>query len=399
MSPSSLSPAERFAGTIRFPTVSSPGDFSLKPFLELQEFSRRAWPSVFNTLEVIVFREASLLLRWRGLSESSEPLMLTAHQDVVPPGEGWSFDPFAGKVEGGRIWGRGAVDYKCGYAGMLEAASLLLAGGFQPARTICFAFGHDEEVGGARGAGAITEYLTASGVVLSSVLDEGGYIYGTRESETAVVGLAEKGYATFRITAFGRQGHSSVPPKSTAIGTLSRAIAILENENTDDPADTTFAPTIISGGEKENVLPGSACALVNTRPAPGSSVDGIDQHIRNLLEPLGVGVELLRGPSLSEPSRVSSDTNDDFMCLTSAVKAVLGSSIHLVTGVFPAATDSRRYGTLARNVYRFMPVRLGAAGLSVLHSPDESISEEDYTNCVRFYCEYIVRAAGKGSLR
>ena len=85
--------------------------------------------------------------------------MLTAHQDVVPPGEGWTFDPFAGKVEGGRIWGRGAVDYKCGYAGMLEAASFLLSTGFHPARTVYFAFGHDEEVGGALGAGAITEHL------------------------------------------------------------------------------------------------------------------------------------------------------------------------------------------------------------------------------------------------
>ncbi len=322
--------------------------------------------------------------------------MLTAHQDVVPPGEGWTFDPFAGKVEGGRIWGRGAVDYKCGYAGMLEAASFLLSTGFHPARTVYFAFGHDEEVGGALGAGAITEHLADSGVVLSSVLDEGGYIYGTPGSETAVVGLAEKGYATFRITAPARQGHSSVPPVRTAIGCLSRAITILENENTDDPADTTFAPTVISGGEKENVLPGSACVLVNTRPAPGSSVEKVDHRIRTLLEPLGVEVELLRGPSLSEPSRVSSDQSEDFTCLTSAAGAVLGESMPLVNGVFPAATDSRRYGKLARNVYRFMPVRLGAGGLSVLHSPNESISEEDYANCVRFYGEYIARAAGKG---
>lgn len=322
--------------------------------------------------------------------------MLTAHQDVVPPGEGWSFEPFAGKVEGGRIWGRGAVDYKCGYAGMLEAASILLSGGFQPERTVYFAFGHDEEVGGALGAGGITEHLARNGVSLSSVLDEGGYIYGAPGSETAVVGLAEKGYATFRITAFGKQGHSSVPSKNTAIGTLSMAVSILEEENTGDPADTTFAPTMISGGEKENVLPGSASALVNTRPAPGSSVGKVDHRIRTLLEPLGVEVELLRGPSLSEPSRVSSDQSDDFRCLTTAARAVLGESMPLVTGVFPAATDSRRYGKLARNVYRFMPVRLGAGGLSVLHSPNESISEEDYANCVRFYGEYIARAAGKG---
>ena len=168
---------------------------------------------------------ASILLEWTGRSSEAKPILLTAHQDVVPAGENWSFDPFSGEIRDGSILGRGAVDYKCGYAGMLEACERLILKGFMPERTVFLAFGHDEEIGGLNGAKVITESLLQRGISCSSVLDEGGYVYtNSRGVEEAVIATAEKGYATFQLTASAVQGHSSVPPERTAIGVLSRAL-------------------------------------------------------------------------------------------------------------------------------------------------------------------------------
>lgn len=399
---------KRFAGTIGFPTVSSPGRFSLEPFHRMREYAFSRWPGVFSSLETEVIGEASLLMFWRGIRPEAPPLMLTAHQDVVPPGEGnWTFDPFSGRLDGGRVWGRGTIDYKCGFAGMLEACEQLLQGGFRPSRTVLLAFGHDEEVGGMNGAGAITARLSSMGVRCSSILDEGGYIYeGVSGEGTAVIGIAEKGYASFSLVSEAVQCHASVPPKRTAIGDLARAIALLEELDFDDPPlpeslkgamfpGTTLAPTIISGGCKENVLPGRAQAIVNTRPGPLSSVESVCRSISTAISHTGVRAELLDNPSVSEPSGIADTDTSDFRDLQDSIATVLGCSIPGATGIFPAATDSRRYGRIADNTYRFLPVHLGGKGIGALHSIDESIAVEDYLNCVRFYAEYIRRASAE----
>lgn len=184
MSPSDDSAEARFAGTIKFPTVSSPGTFPLDPFHRMREYSLSTWPGVFSKMRMEVHGEASILLEWSGRSGDLEPLLLTAHQDVVSPGgEGWSFNPFSGDICNGRILGRGTLDYKCGFAGMLEACQQLIDKGFSPERTVFLAFGHDEEVGGLAGAAAITASLHGRGVSCSSVLDEGGYIYPSENGE------------------------------------------------------------------------------------------------------------------------------------------------------------------------------------------------------------------------
>lgn len=398
----------RFAGTIKFPTVSAPGSFSLEPFHKLREYSASVWSEVFSSLEMELHGGASILLKWAGDS-ALEPVMLAAHQDVVPAGESgkWSCDPYGGKVLRNRVWGRGTIDYKCGFSGMLEAVSLLLAGGFKPWRTVLFAFGHDEEVGGLCGAKAITESLITSGVVCSSVLDEGGYIYSDSDGTvTAELAIAEKGYASFRLTSEAFQGHSSVPPDRTAIGILARAIVALEDSSMPLPhvpveisssrwLKTTIAPTVLSGGCKENVLPGKAEVVINTRPSPGSSVVAVHEFIESVVEPFGIAVELIDNPSISEPSPVSSTDTIDFKALKTSILHNVAPGTGFRCGIFPAATDSRRYSMVAKNAYRFLPVCLDQRGIGALHSVDESISISDYLRCVEFYAEYISRVSSK----
>lgn len=413
-------PEGRFAGCLRHATVSSRDGFPLGPFHDLHMYSRECWPTVFSRMQPLAVGGASLLFELEGSDPSLEPLLLTAHQDVVPadPDDGWDHHPFGGEIADGFIHGRGAIDYKCGYAGMLEACETLLNDGFRPRRTLLLAMGHDEEIGGAAGAGGMTRILEDRGVMCGFALDEGGYIHTLPWSglRAAIVGVAEKGYATFSVKATAEQGHASVPAAVTAAGLLARAVLRIE-DNPFPPAPppeimplfgstplsevastpfgsaltrTTASVTVIRSGLKENVLPASGSMLVNCRIIPGESVDSVEERLSGLLSPIGLAVTLLRNESLSEPSAVSPADSDGYRVVCDSARAVC-EGIPVLPGMFVAATDSRHYTRVARRVYRFLPVNLDARGVGMLHSVNESVSVADYLACVGFYREVVRR--------
>lgn len=160
------------------------------------------------------------------------------HQDVVPvvPGteKQWDHDAFSGDIADGYIWGRGSLDDKVMVMGILEAVEMQLAAGFQPKRTIYLSFGQDEEVMGGEGTRHIVESLLARGVDnVAFVLDEGvamtGGLFPGVDGPVALIGTAEKGYATLKLEVTGAGGHSAMPPEHSCIGVLARAIARLED--------------------------------------------------------------------------------------------------------------------------------------------------------------------------
>ena len=165
--------------------------------------------------------------------------MLMAHQDVVPiaPGteKNWQAEPYAGTIKDGFIWGRGAWDDKSNLIAQMEAVEMLLTAGFKPKRTVYLAFGADEEVGGLRGAKQIAALLAQRQVRLDFVLDEGllitdGVLPG-RKRRWRIVGIAEKGYASFQLGIEGTPGHSSIPPAAgtSAIAMMSHALTRLDD--------------------------------------------------------------------------------------------------------------------------------------------------------------------------
>ena len=145
----------------------------------------------------------------------------------------WQQPPYDGVIADGFIWGRGSWDDKGNLYSMLEAAEAMAKAGFRPKRTIYFAFGHDEETAGTAGAKAIAALLASRGVRLDFVIDEGlliteGIMKGL-DKPAALIGVAEKGYATLVLNAQATPGHSSMPPRDTAIGMMSAALARLED--------------------------------------------------------------------------------------------------------------------------------------------------------------------------
>ncbi|CAL8471245.1 g10787 [Coccomyxa elongata] len=158
--------------------------------------------------------------------------------DVVPVTSlaAWTEPPFSGVIKDGYVWGRGAQDVKVTVFALLEAVTALLEQRFAPKRTLYLAFGHDEEVGGGRGAKAIAAMLEARGVQLEFVLDEGGplLVDGLRpfvkSTAVALVGTAEKGYVSVDVILEGKGGHSSLPPVdgSMALSRLSRLLTAID---------------------------------------------------------------------------------------------------------------------------------------------------------------------------
>jgi acetylornithine deacetylase/succinyl-diaminopimelate desuccinylase-like protein len=307
----------------------------------------------------------SLLYTWPGTDAGAKPILLMAHQDVVPIAPGteasWHADPFGGEIRDGFVWGRGSWDDKGNLLAMLEAVDRLVASGFKPRRTIYLAFGHDEENGGADGAAQIAALLAKRGVHCEFALDEGllttiGIMPGL-SGPLALIGVAEKGSVTLRLTASATPGHSSMPPKTSAIGELARALERLEaapmpakigtvaGELLDTVAPemhglqrvalsnrwlfgpfvraqleqapstnallrTTTAITVIKGGNKENVLPGVAEALVNFRILPGDRIATVVEHVRRTIDDAHIRIDIASEPD--EASAVSSRESDAY---------------------------------------------------------------------------------------
>jgi carboxypeptidase PM20D1 len=232
----------RLGAAVRFKTIASDRDVdaNASEFLALHAHLQESFPKLHAALTREVIGKYGLLYTWTGSDAQAAPIALLAHQDVVPIAPGtdgdWQVPPFSGVDQDGFVWGRGAWDDKGNLMAILEAVELRVAAGFRPRQTIYLAFGQDEEQGGERGAKQIAQLLKERGVRLRWVIDEGlliteGAVPGL-DRPAALIGVAEKGFLTVRLTANATPGHSSMPPVepgSSAIGMLGRALGRLES--------------------------------------------------------------------------------------------------------------------------------------------------------------------------
>ncbi len=437
--------ARRLAGAVRFETVSHQDPARIDPsaFVALHGYLEEAFPRVHAALSKEVVGDLSLLYTWPGRDTAAEPVLLMAHLDVVPVLTGtegdWTHPPYAGTVAGGRIWGRGTLDNKSGVTGILEAVDLLLAEGFVPPQTVYLAFGHDEEIGGHEGAARIAELLASRGVELACVLDEGGFLtHGVLpgfDATIAVVGIAEKGYLSLELSAEATGGHSSKPPRNTAVGVLARAIARLEADPfptrldgateamfrnvgpslpfakrlmfanlwlfrpvvrrilsgvpaTDAMIRTTTAATMFSGSEKENVLPIRASAVVNFRILPGDTTDSVTERVIQVIDDPRVTVESLG--HRNDPSGVSSQESPFYRRLEQSIREVSPEDDLIVAPyLLIAQTDSRHFTPLSNAVYRFLGARVNAEELDGFHGTDENIAVAEYARAIKVFYRFL----------
>ncbi|MFT4045648.1 MAG: M20/M25/M40 family metallo-hydrolase, partial [Solimonas sp.] len=437
--------AAHLAAAVRVATVSpsaeAPNDAAFAAFAALL---RAQYPRVHQALGVETVGAHGLLYRWQGRDPSLAPVLMLAHQDVVPVDEPsrWRHAPFSGDIADGYVWGRGTLDDKGSLIAQLEAAEALLAQGYAPRRTLYFAFGHDEESGGLDGARRIAALLAARGVRARFAVDEGGAI--TRgvvagiAAPVASIMVAEKGYVSFELRTYGDGGHSSMPPPVTAIGRLARAVARLEARPmparltpataqmletlashlpfaqrlaianrwlfgplllrqlarqpvTNALIRTTTAPTMFNAGVKDNVLPGEARAVVNFRLLPGDSIDRVQRHVTAAIDDPAVEVRTQR-ESGDEPSPAADAGGPGYALVRASVASVYPDAI-VAPGIVVGATDLRHYAGVIDERCNFLPGRLDARDLERIHGIDERVSVSEFADMVRFYAQLLRSAS------
>jgi carboxypeptidase PM20D1 len=433
--------AAHLSEAIRIRTISRTEGVVEAPetFMALHSFLQAAYPRVHSAFQREVVAGYSLLYTIAGSDPSLPPVLLQAHQDVVPVEAGtekdWEAPPFAGEVRDGYIYGRGATDDKGSLIAIMESMEALLANGFQPRRSIILAFGHDEEVLGS-GARAIAELLGKRTVRPWFVLDEGMAVLldsPLTGKPAALIGIAEKGYLTVRLTARTEGGHSAIPPKETAAERLSRAILTIRSHPFPAHLDegpipnmldalnpslgfaqravlgnrwlfgslisslmertpsgnallrTTIAPTELSGGTKENVLPQEVQATVNLRLHPRDSVESAMEHLRNAVGGINsIRIEILGTPT--EPSPISSTASDSYALLSAVASAHAPEGTPVAPMLVLGATDSRFFATIA-------PTWGSQSESTRVHGTGERLSLENLGRMVRFFAQLVATAA------
>ncbi|MCL2889080.1 MAG: M20/M25/M40 family metallo-hydrolase [Eggerthellaceae bacterium] len=438
MSPEAL---QRLQAAIRIPTVSFTEyeTMDFEAFRAFKTLLRESFPLFHQTTSLEEINEFGLVYRWQGSDAGLAPMAFMAHYDVVPvePGteDDWLQPPFSGAIADGEIWGRGSLDIKSQLLAYLEAAEKLIGAGFVPSRDLYFCFGHDEEVGGHVAASPIVECLQARGIAFESVLDEGGLVITGAmkgiERPLGLIGIAEKGHVDYMISVFGEGGHSSMPPRHSALGLASRLVVAIEdhpmplrltpsveamlrniagelgfplrmaisnlwlfrplllNILSKDPTTnalvrSTCAATMAQASNAHNVLPQVASVNINVRLLPGDSSADVLAHIERLAARLGIERFKIELAMCNEASETSEIGTPFLKTLTQLLLEFYPSALvtpYLVMG----GTDARYYSALSSQVYRLTPTHITDKQRDLVHNSNERLDLANYFRMIEFY--------------
>lgn len=365
---------------------------------------------------------ANVVARLKG-NGSKPPLMLSAHLDVVPEGEGWDHPAFGAEIHDGYIWGRGAVDMKQMAAMSLVTVLELKRRAVPLARDVIFAGVADEEAGGRVGAGHLVDHRRELIAAEYCLTELGGMAIPMGNRVIMPVQVAERGYAWLKLKAKGIAGHGSIPRPGSAVEKLSQAVSRLCKKplnyrltpeartflaavaSSQSPAasaairglmTSTTAPlalkmipeerravframlydtasvTMLNAGSKVNVVPGAATAEVDGRYLPGVTEKEFLEEIRQVVGPeIEISVTD-SGPPVVMPARSE---------LMEAIVKTMAKGLpeaRVVPYLMAGVTDAKHYSRADITTYGFAPVALKPEEpfASLYHAPNERISVE-----------------------
>lgn len=431
---------DALAQLVRCKTVSY-NDHSLEDEAEFQKLISllpKLYPSVMETCEFQQLPDRALLLRWPGKSPG-DPSVMMAHYDVVPVNEeAWDKPPFEAILEDGVLWGRGTLDTKVTFNGILSAANHLIARGFRPERDVYFAFSGGEEVNGL-GAPNIVAWFREQGIRPALVVDEGGAVvenvFPGVKVPCGLIGIAEKGMMNARFRARSQGGHASAPKPHTPVGVLSAACKRVEDHpfkaHIQGPAAqmfdtlgrystplyrvifanlwcfgwlldlmarksggemnallrTTVAFTQMQGSSARNVIPPEATMVANMRLNPSDSVASALDYLKKTVANDAVEITALES---FEPSPVS-ETGCEAWDKVAASVAETWRGCVVAPYLMVQCSDSRHYGPISNHVYRFSAMDLTAGERSTIHGNNERIRVETVGKAVEFYIRLLGR--------
>ena len=376
----------------------------------------------------------SLVTRIEGSDPTAPSLLLMGHTDVVPVNpEGWSRDPFGAEIVDGFVWGRGAVDMLNETATMALAFRRLADSGFRPRGTLIYLAVADEEALGTWGAKWLVEH-ERDAVYADYVLTEsGGFQIPTAVGARLPVMVDEKGTYWSKLTVKGTPGHASQPFRTdNAVVTAAEVVrrlheyrpptrihdtwrgfvegmqyppefrdALLKDDELRDFAGTlplglsrvvyscthtTFAPTVIHGGTKTNVIPDQVDIQVDIRTLPGETEDDVHDHLREALGDLHPAVEIEGNDDPSTASPIDTPLWDTL----SSVSGRLVDGSALVPFVMVGGTDNRffrRAGSVGYGFGLFSQRLTFEDYATMFHGNDERIDQESLALCTMLWEE------------
>ena len=381
-------------------------------------------------IETHIFEKApgrsNLIARMRGTGKGGGPLLLNAHLDTVPFGDGWKYPPLSGALEEGFIWGRGAIDMKNMAAMCVATMCRLVREGAVLDRDLIFAASADEEAGSTYGAKFLVEEHPEH-VEAEYLLGEvGGFNSFLGDRQFFPVQVASKGLVWMNARARGTAGHASVQSDDNAVIKLARAVARLEHvrlpqhttavarefitrvarlqpavkgvvvrrllnprfapfildklfpdasmaRSIDASLRNTVTPTGLEAGINPNVIPSTASAVLDARFLPGQSTDSVLAEIQAVVGP-DIVLDVFRELPAAETDPIDSP-------LLATITRVVESRVpggHVVPYLCPGFTDAAYFGRLGARAYGFTPV-LFARELDIkfpvlFHGIDERVS-------------------------
>jgi len=208
-------------------------------------------------------------------------IALNAHGDVVPPGEGWTYDPYGAQIENGKLYGRASAVSKCDFSTFTFAVRALEAVAKPAKGSVELHFTYDEEFGGELGPG----WLLANGHTKPDLMMAAGFSYQ--------VVTAHNGCLQMEVTVHGRMAHAAIP--DSGVDALQGAVALLNAlyaqntlyKNIRSEVEGITHPYLnvgmIEGGTNTNVIPGKVTFKLDRRMIPEENPAEVEASIRKVL--------------------------------------------------------------------------------------------------------------------
>lgn len=337
----------------------------------------------------------SVVARVQGKNAEKDALVLHGHLDVVPANaDDWSVDPFGAEVRDGMIWGRGAVDMKNMNAMILVALENILNAGKQPARDVVVAFFADEEAGGVLGSHyLVREHPELFHGATEAISEVGGYSIELNGQRAYLLQTGEKALLWIKLIAYGRGGHGSSRNDENAITRLAAAVSrigayswpvrlrktttqLLEqiahilgdatgslsaqqlalstgtaSQFISASLQTTSNPTVITAGNKHNVIPDRAEALIDVRVLPGEE----DEVLSQIRELAGEGIYL---EVVHQDCGLENDFSGGLVDHMTQSLGRFDPDAVVLPYLFPGGTDNKALSLLGVKGYGFVPLNL-----------------------------------------
>lgn len=429
--------AKKLGAMVRVPSVSRREDEDLSEFFKLHAVLEEQFPLLHEKLEKTVLN-GSLLYLWKGRDPAAKPILLMGHQDVVPASdEGWRTGAYSGEVIDGNLYGRGALDCKSTMYVELQAVEELLADGFTPKCDVYLSYSINEETGG-DGAAAAVRYLKEKGITLALVLDEGGAVIEApvagMDRPYAVIGVTEKGYMDLKITARGKGGHSSTPPRNTPAARLFAFANEIERKRPFQKAllpetaemfaamapsfsfplrlilgniwlfkpllmalmpivspfgeavmATTCCFTMMRGSDAANVIPKEPYLVANLRTSVHQGCEASLAVMKKYAKKYDLDIEVIMQRDASPVSNIHSR---EYAYVCDCVRRQF-PDVGIAPYIIMGGTDCRHFHALTENALRFAPVRMTNAQSASCHAVDENVTVAALAEGVRFFKMFL----------